>query len=75
MEFVIMNTIRKIFLLTYGTILMDGEPLQKYLRTLADTNSAERLLSWDYYLPVDVADHIEVALKIIQQVSDKVNSG
>ena len=75
MEFVIMKTIRKIFLLTYVTILMDGEPLQKDLGTLADTTSAERLLSWDYYLPVDVGDHIEVALKTIQQVSDKVNSG
>ena len=34
---------------------MDGENLHKKLETLEDTTSTEKVLSGEYYLPVDVA--------------------
>ena len=43
LEVGIMDTNRKIFLLTYGTPLMDVGPLHKYLGTLANTTSAEKV--------------------------------
>ena len=48
---------RKKFLLTYSTPLMDEGPLHKDLRTLADTNTSENVLSRKYTLPVDVEEH------------------
>ena len=41
----IMDTNRKIFILTYGTPLMDEGHLHKYLGTGENTTSAEKLLS------------------------------
>ena len=48
--------------------------LQSYLVTLPDTTSAEKLFSVEYYLPVYFGENVEVTLKIIQQLSDKVKS-
>ena len=74
MEVVNIDTNRKIFILTYGTPLMVVIPLQSYLVTLPDTTSAEKLLSVKYSLPVYFGENVEVTLKIIQQLSDKVKS-
>ena len=52
-----METNRKLFLLTYGTHLMDGYPLQKYLEKMTDTTSSDKVLPGEYYLPVDVGEH------------------
>ena len=73
-ELGIMDTNIKLFLLAYGTPLMAGRPLHKYLGAPADTISAEKVLSIEYYLPVGFGEHVEVTLKIIHQVSYKLNS-
>ena len=69
-----MDTNRKIFLLTYGTPLMYVGTLHKDLGKIADTTTEKSVLPVEYYLPVDVGDHIEVTMEIILQVSDKVKS-
>ena len=53
------------FIFTYGTPLMDVQPLHKDLEALADTYSAKTLLPGKYSLPVDVYGQIEGTLKII----------
>ena len=48
--------------------------LHKDLGKIADTTTEKSVLPVEYYLPVDVGDHIEVTMEIILQVSDKVKS-
>ena len=45
------------FYLKYGTQILDGGPLQKYLGTLADKTWSDEILSGEYYSPVDVGYH------------------
>ena len=54
---------------------MDEGAIYKYLRTLSDRTSEDKVLSVELYLVVDVGDHKERTLKIVCQVSDKMKAG
>ena len=46
------------FLFTYSTKLINGGLLYKYLVTLAEKNSPEKVLSGEYSILVDVGEHV-----------------
>ena len=65
---------KKTFILTYGIPLMYGGTLHKDLVTLADKTSTKKILSGEYYLPVNAREHVKVTLEIILHVSEKMKS-